>query len=171
MTSCLSARRQILRLSLQLRLQGFIAAATPAGRLRPSTPDNRQSCGRSPRSFLIRCGVITWVAARHHPDLGPVDHQQLRAEPRLLSAELHEGTEFHNRFRVVLAEVRNRLEQRCQALEQPPGLNVASRLRLRPATRPYPVQVPKNIQFQEVRPARRAPSHILRDSLGKSRLL
>src|SRR5579872_6800520 len=91
---------------------------------------------------------------------------------RLLAAEPDKGAAYpHDRSRVVLAEVRNGLERRRQAIEQPHHLNVAPRFRLQPPARPHPVQVAINIQLQKIPRRVRRPPHLFRSNLGKSQSL
>ena len=91
------------------------------------------------------------VPAVHRLDPRAIDRDQLPAEQFQAPAHLHEVTEhLPERLPVLAPEIRNGLEVRPQAAQQPDHLQVAVGFRLQPSAGPDPVQIPVDVQLQQV---------------------
>jgi hypothetical protein len=101
------------------------------------------------------------LAARYRSYLAPIDRQDFASKCRLLAAELYKSPAYPgNRFRMIFAEIRDGLEHRPHAVNQPEYFDIAPRLTLKPPARAHLVRVTVDIKLQKVmrivgRPTRR----------------
>src|SRR4029077_20504844 len=83
-------------------------------------------------------------------EFGTIDRDARLAQQIKLAAQRHKGTaDLTNRLAVVLAEVRNGLEVRCQLSRQPDQLDVALAFALKASARWDAIEVAINVYLEQ----------------------
>src|ERR1041385_6342022 len=146
----------------------------PRSTLFPSTTLFRSSNPPIDRSRPLRDPLRRHYLAPARPrtDLCSLNRQQLRPQQRLLAAELREcPADSNDRLLMVLAEVGNRLERRPHPVDQPVNFNIALCFPLKPAAGAHSIEVPINVELEQIAgPVRRAASGF-RHRLGEAQRL
>ena len=96
--------------------------------------------------------LIVLVPRVDRPELAPVDGQQLAPEQLQLAAE-HRELPRHRpqRLEIVLPEIRDGLEVRCQLAQQPDHFHIPLTLRFQQPAGPNPMQITIQVEFEQVR--------------------
>ena len=102
-----------------------------------------------PLQFGLREIAITAI---HRLDARAIHGNQFPPVQVKFPAQPHKlPKDFPERIPIVTTEVRNRLEVRPQLAQQPDHFKVAMRLRLQTTARPDAIQIPIDIQLQQIR--------------------